>query len=89
MYGYEPPKREPEAGSWGEILMVIRLVFVEIARPLGFLVLTLALLMSIFVLLFSHPVYALLPIAGLGAIIWWFIRRDRQRIRDAEDALPR
>ena len=31
---------------------------------------------------------AAIPLAALVGIAWWFIRRDRAAIRDAEDALP-
>ena len=88
MYGYTPQTPEPDPGSWGEILTVIRLVFIEIAKPIGFLVLILTLIMSSMILLFSHSLLAVLPLSILGGIAWWVIRRDQQNIRDAEEGLP-
>ena len=87
MFGYEPPKTE-QSGSCGEIFAMIRVVFLELAKPLAAIFVTLGLLLATIILFFTNPPLALIPIAILGLAGWWLIRRDQQAVRDAEDNLP-
>lgn len=88
MYGYQPPKRDDQAGSWGEIFAMVGVVFMELARPLLAILVTLGLALSTLILFFTSPLYALLPLSALVGFTWYMVRRDRQSVRDAEDALP-
>ena len=88
MFGYEPQKQGPEPGSWGEILAMVRVVFMELARPLAGILGTLALVMATLFLFFLNPPYALIPLSILGLGVWWLVRKDEASIREAEDNLP-
>ena len=66
---------------------MIRVVFMELARAIAAIIGTLGLVIATLILLFTNPVYALLPLAILGGILWWMVRRDQQVARDAEDTL--
>jgi hypothetical protein len=82
MYGYQPPPDEPE-GSWGETLVMIKVVFQMLAPVLAVLGGAMLLLVLTLVLLFQHPLLALIPLAGIAAGFYWLVRRDR-RLHDEE-----
>lgn len=77
MYGYEPPKNDP-AGSWREVLVMIRVVFEVLLPPLAILFGTLAMLILLVMALFTQPWLALIPAGVLGLGVWFLIRRDRK-----------
>lgn len=87
MFGYEPPKTE-QSGSWSEIFAMIRVVFMELAKPLAAIFVTLSLVLAVLILFFTNPPLALIPLAVLVIAGWWLIRRDQQAVRDAQDDLP-
>jgi hypothetical protein len=87
MFGYEPPKQQ-DPGSWSEIFAMIRVVFMELARPLLGIIVTLTLVLATLFLFFTSPIYALIPLGILAAGGWWMIRKDQREIREAEDNLP-
>jgi hypothetical protein len=88
MYGYGPQKPDQEPGSWGEIAAMTRVIFIELAKPLSAIALVLFLVITTVFLLFSNPVYAIVPGAIIAGLSWWLIRRDREAIREAQDSLP-
>ncbi|MFA7250016.1 MAG: hypothetical protein WC273_10345 [Dehalococcoidia bacterium] len=89
MFGYEPERPDVEPGSWGEILTLLRIVLIELARPLAAIIGVMALIITTLILFFSHPPFALLPLSALVGLGWYVVRRDQQAIHRAEDALPR
>ena len=88
MYGYEP-KNDPPPGSWGDIFAMTRVVLEEVAKPLAAILVVLGLVLTTLFLYFTHPVYALIPLAVLAGLGYWVWRRDQRAIREAEDQLPR
>ena len=86
MFGYEPPK--DETGSWREILTLIRVVLLELMKPLLMLVGVIALVTAMLVCLFTNPPLVLIPLAITGVIIWRLARREQAAVRDAINALP-
>ncbi len=83
MYGYNAPPPEPE-GSWGEVLVMVKVVFQMLAPLLGVLAGSLILLGATLVLLFQDPPLALIPFGIIVAFIAWLVRRDK-RIQDEEE----
>ena len=77
VHGYEPPKQTPE-GSWGDIASLTMAVFSTIFLPPTMVVGVLALVVAILVALFSNPVLALIPAAGLALLVLFFVRRDKR-----------
>ncbi len=88
MFGYEPQKPDHQPGSWGETWMLVRIVLIELGRPLLIMVGLIALVVSVFVFLFTNPLISLLPLSVLGYLGYRLVRKDREAIQHAEDALP-
>jgi hypothetical protein len=76
MYGYQPPSPEPE-GSWREVFLIIKVVFQMLAPLVGVITAVLVLGLASLMLLFWHPLLALIPAGAIGGGITWLVRRDR------------
>lgn len=85
MYGYDPEDTKP--GSWGEIVVLLRIVFGALVRPLLVLALGISIMVGMFVLFFTHPLYTLIPLSILGAIGWVLLQRERREAREQEDEI--
>lgn len=80
------PSSSPiENASWRETLLIVLVVFQTLAGPLTFMLGTVGLLAWFMLALFSNVFMALIPVALGGAVIWWFVRKDRQAARILED----
>jgi hypothetical protein len=86
MYGYQPPKQDPE-GSWGDIFVITRVVLGLLALPMLVIFAVLALLASAVWLLSFHPLLALLPLSVLGVGVWRLIERDKKAQKTLEEEL--
>ena len=83
MYGYEPPKQDTGV-TWGEVFVIIRVVFGIMFPILSVLVGTLGLLVVTVLLLDRSPLFVLFPIAVVAATVYWLLRRDRRLHREEE-----
>lgn len=86
MYGYEPPKQDPE-GSWGEILVMTRVVLGLILPPVLMILGVLALLFFTVWALFTNLLLAVVPVSFIVAGIWYLRRRDRRAQAELEEEI--
>ena len=83
MYGYQPPNNQPE-GSWGETILMIKVVFQMLAPILGMLIGSLTLVVLTIVLFFQSPWLALIPLGAIVSGLRWLVRRDQRLHAEAE-----
>jgi multisubunit Na+/H+ antiporter MnhG subunit len=85
-YGYEP-QDDPQAGTWREVWAIMLAVFAVMGPPLALLLGAVALMVAVIFLLLTNPVLALIPLALIGAGLYFIIRRDRRIQAERETAI--
>jgi hypothetical protein len=89
MYGYEPPKSSEE-GSWRETFTVVLIAFRVLMPIIGVIAAVMGTVALTLVLGTIDARLVLLPVAIVGSVLFWFLRRERrQQLEEQERLLGR
>jgi hypothetical protein len=89
MYGYEPPKSSEE-GSWRETFAIVLIAFRVLIPVVGIMAAVMGTVALTLVLGTVDGRLMLVPVAVVGSVLVWFLRRERrQQIAEQERLLGR